>query len=82
MANSEDRYPGHDPHLGHRPATLRLELVQSLLASGRYRRYVEHPDAEELWAVLESTGALEPELMRWYAIRRAAETTGARNYTI
>jgi hypothetical protein len=76
-----ERYPGHDGQLGYPLATLHRELTRWLLGTGRYRRYLpadarREPLAaaeQQLWSTLTRTGALEPELMRWYAVRRCSE---------
>jgi hypothetical protein len=77
-----DRYPGHDPLLGHSLPELRRVLASWLLDSGRYGRYFGEapPDLGDLadvagfeanvWTKLEAEGALEHELMRWFAVRR------------
>jgi hypothetical protein len=59
------RTRGPDPHFGRHPDALRRALVPWLLATGRAERYGAPPG--ELWDVLERTGALEGELLRWYA---------------
>lgn len=63
---------GHDPYLGQTAAVLRPELERWLLSSGRYRRYLDSPPGApgELWELLERTGTLDGELLRWHAVRQ------------
>ena len=65
--------------LGHSLPELRRELALWLVGSGRYGRYfADAPPAvadaatfeATVWAKLLAEGALERELMRWYAVRR------------
>lgn len=68
------RTSGHDPYLGHPPATLREPLTTWLQRTGRHRRY--GGGADQLWETLERTGALQGELLRWYAAHRQVESAG------
>ncbi len=71
-APSRPRTRRADRHLGQQPDTLREALVPWLLATGRATRY--GAPAGELWDVLDRTGALDGELLRWYAHRGKVTT--------
>jgi hypothetical protein len=66
------RTRGVDRYLGHQVDELRAQLVPWLLAGERGRRY--QAPAGELWEVLDRTGALDGELLRWYANNRVVDS--------
>jgi hypothetical protein len=74
------RAVGHDARLGYSLATLRREVPQWLLGSGRYRRYLAPEQrscdcvrmSADLWSTLARGRALDAEIMRWHAVQRAS----------
>lgn len=59
----------HHPFFGYAEPELQAQSRSWLLGSGRHRRYGAEADTEALWSLLERTGVLESELLRWLAVR-------------